>query len=152
LANNLVTNIANRNFACALIKRDKLDLVAEDLQVDGWLEDVGIFQLSEWDAWTFFYRHGTSLLSAGQIALLLGHDKRAVGKALENLVVLGLVQRSRSSRVARFYRFASQSPRASMEQLLNLSNSRTGRLLVARRIVERERWVSGSTRAGLHLA
>ena len=126
-----------------------------DLRVDGWLKIVKISQLSEWDVLVFLYRHGTSLASAGQIALLVGSSRIAVGKALDSLGALGFVQRSRSSQGVRLYRFAvpvNPKYQQSMEQLLNLSEKRSGRLIVARILRACARSMQSPARAGLHLA
>jgi hypothetical protein len=123
-----------------------------DLRVNGWLEIVRIAQLGEWDVLVFLYRHGTSLASAEQIALLLGYGKRVVGKALDSLVTLGLVQRSRSSQGVRLYRFSvpvDPTCRQSVAQLLKLSEKRSGRLIVARSLGRRPQ---SPVRSVLHLA
>lgn len=126
-----------------------------DRRVDGWLELVRISLLSEWDVLVFLYRHGTSLATAGQIGLLLGYGSVTVGKALDRLGSLGLVERSRSSQGVRLYRFAvpmNSTCRQSMEQLLDLSENRSGRLIMARRLRERARSKQPHASAGLHLA
>jgi DNA-binding MarR family transcriptional regulator len=70
------------------------------------LETLRIYNLADWDVLVFVYRHGTSLVSAEQIARLLGYGKTAVGAALESLTSTGLVQRSRNSHGVRLYQFA----------------------------------------------
>jgi predicted transcriptional regulator len=128
---------------------------AFDLQVGSWLEEIGISQLSEWDVLIFLCRHGTSLASAGQIALLLGYSKSIVGKSLDRLGALGLVQRSRSSQGVRLYHFAipvNSTHARNVEELLKVSEKRSGRLVVARSLKKRERPMEGPPRAGLHLA
>jgi hypothetical protein len=124
-------------------------------RLDTCLESVGISLLSEWDVLFFLYRHGTSLASAGQISQLLGYGKSAVGEALDDLVNLQLVQRSRSSQGVRLYRFAapvSAAPRETLEHLFGLSENRSGRLLIAKALRERTPRMGPLERVGLHLA
>ena len=126
-----------------------------DVRVDAWLNIVKISDLSEWDVLIFFYRHGTSLASAENIALLLGYSKSVVGKALDALGILGVVQRSRSSQRVRLYRFILP-PEAiyqeSLKQLLELSETRSGRLIVIRRLRQRAKTVPAPARSGWRLA
>ena len=72
---------------------------------------IPITLLSEWDVLYFLYRHGTSLASAEQMSQLIGYGKSVVGEALDALVNVGVVQRSRSSQGIRLYRFAIWTPR-----------------------------------------
>ena len=130
----------------------KSTLVAGDFQIDSWLSNIGLTQLCEWDALMFLSRHGTSLASAGQIALLLGYSRTEVGKALDNLVALKLVERSRASQGARLYRLAVTETDPDLLKLMNLSKNRSGRLEVAKRLRERARQVQSPSGAGLHLA
>ena len=121
----------------------------------GWLEMVQISQLSEWDVLMFLHRHGTSLASAPQIALLLGQDSSTIGTALERLEALGLVQPSRSNGGVRFYRFvtpANSDRRESVEQLLTLSAKRAGRLIVVRRLRECAQSLGSSNSADSYLS
>jgi hypothetical protein len=123
--------------------------------VDAWFADVRISLLSEWDVLLFLYRRKTSLTSAGQIANLLGYGKSAVGEALDSLVHLGIVRRSRSSQGIRLYDFAVQESFAhqeSLHQLLTISDSRSGRLLIARTLQNHRPPMNALERAGLHLA
>jgi DNA-binding MarR family transcriptional regulator len=118
-------------------------------QVDGWLDVLQISTVTEWDVLVFLHRHGTILVKAETIALLVGYDKDSVGKALDNLVSLGLVRRSRSSQGVRFYRFELNS---ATEQLIKLSAERAGRLIVTRRLVVRAQRIQAPARGGLRLA
>ena len=114
--------------------------ISLDLVVDRWLETVKMSHVTDWEVLMFLYRHGTSLSSAEQIAVLVGHKKSDVGKALDTLGDLGLIQRSRSSQGVRIYRFilpANTSVRGALEQLLKLSEKRNGRLIVARSLQKR---------------
>ena len=119
------------------------------------MESIPISLLSEWDVLYFLYRHGTSLASAEQMAHLVGYGKNAVGGALDALVNVGVVQRSRSSQGIRLYRFAdldAPDKRESLEHLLKLSENRSGRLLIARNLLSRAAREDRRERAGLHLA
>jgi hypothetical protein len=109
--------------------------VSLSLHVGGWLKDIRISQISEWDILMFLYRHGMSLADAAQIALLVGYGTSAVGKALARLASLGLVKRSPSFQGVRLFRFAmplDSTQKESMRQLLKLSEKRSGRLMVLR--------------------
>jgi hypothetical protein len=125
------------------------------LKIDACLDHIPVSLLSEWDVLVFLYRHGTSLASASQIALLVGYGRSQVGKALDGLVAAGFIQRSRSSQGARLYRFAlpiDPAYRQNMEQLLELSETRGGRLILSGRLRERARHLKNTARTGLHLA
>jgi hypothetical protein len=103
--------------------------------VDGWLRDNRISQISEWDVLMFLYRHGTSLTDAAQIAILAGYGKSAVGKALTGLASLGLVKRSPSFQGVRLFRFPmplDSTRQESMGQFLKFSQKRSGRLMLVR--------------------
>ena len=123
--------------------------------MDTWFADVRISFLSEWDVLLFLHRRKTSLTSAAQIAHLLGYGKALVGEALESLVHLGIVRRSRSSQGIRLYDFSVQEGYAhqdSLNQLLTISDSRSGRLLIVRNLQDRRPRINALERAGLHLA
>jgi hypothetical protein len=125
------------------------------VQVDGWLEILQISTVIEWDVLVFVHRHGSLLVKAETIALLVGYDKDPVGKALDNLVSLVLVRRSRSSQGVRFYRFdvpLNSAVEQSTEQLFGLTAERAGRLMVTRRLVVRAQRIQSPARAGLRLA
>jgi DNA-binding MarR family transcriptional regulator len=103
--------------------------------VGGWLKDIRISQVSEWDVLMFLYRKGTSLAHAARIAHLVGYGESAVDKALASLVSLGLVKRSPSFQGARLFRFVmplDSTQKESIRQLLKLSEKRSGRLMVVR--------------------
>jgi DNA-binding MarR family transcriptional regulator len=114
---------------------------------------LGISLLCEWDVLVFLYRHGASLTSEGQIAGLLGYGKAAVAAALEKLESIGLAKRSRSSQGIRLYRFTppSDSREAGFLELMNLTEQRSGRLLVATILRPRTRREQAEQRDGLHL-
>jgi DNA-binding MarR family transcriptional regulator len=98
---------------------------------------VGISLLSEWDVLAFLYRHGASLTSAEQIARLIGYESTVVGGALDQLERENLIERSRPSQGVRFYRILASKDvghRRCLQQLVSLSESRAGRLLLAKQL------------------
>jgi len=72
-----------------------------DLQVEKWLETLGIESLCQWDVLVFLYRHPISLFGAEYLACLLGYASGPVVAALD---ALRLVERSRVSQGVRLYR------------------------------------------------
>jgi DNA-binding transcriptional ArsR family regulator len=101
------------------------------------VDSVGISLLCDWDVFAFVYRHITSLTSADQIARLVGYESRVVGGALDRLERHKLIERSRPSRGVRFYRVLDSEDaehRHCLRELITLSESRTGRLELARRL------------------
>src|SRR5439155_18501492 len=108
-----------------------------DLQVEGWLKTLGIESLCQWDMLIFLYRHQPSLVSAEHIARFLGYATAEVGAALDSLESSGLVERSRVSQGVRLYQLtapADPTRRDALERLMTLTDSRTVRLLLARRL------------------
>jgi len=98
---------------------------------------MGIFLLSEWDLLAFMHRHGTSLTSSQEIAHLVGYDSTEIGAALERLVREGFIEHSRTSQGVCFYRIlisADAERRRCLQQLVSLSKSRAGRLLLIKRL------------------
>jgi predicted transcriptional regulator len=113
------------------IKESQDVIVPERLQV------LGVELLTEWDALVFLYRHEASLCTPAQIAQLIGYDKSEIGAALHKLEALGLLQRSRVSQGIRFYRFSApleSARQSSLLELMNLTQSRTGRLLLLKHL------------------
>jgi DNA-binding MarR family transcriptional regulator len=105
--------------------------------VQSCLDTMGISLLSEWDVLAFVYRHGASLASSDQIARLIGYESTVVRAALDRLESENLIERSRSSKGVRFYRIlgsadAGRQPR--LRQMISLSETRVGRLLLAKRL------------------
>jgi DNA-binding MarR family transcriptional regulator len=102
------------------------------------LEVVGISLLSEWDVLDFVHRHGKSLTSAQHMAHLIGYDSAVVKDALDRLVREGLIKRSRTSpQGICFYRIldsADAEHRRCLQQLISLSESRAGRLLLTKKL------------------
>jgi DNA-binding transcriptional MocR family regulator len=94
---------------------------------------MGISLLSEWDTLVFVYRHGPSLTSTRQIAQLIGYESRVVGAALDRLEHEKLIERVGPSQGVRLHRMpASTHARHQhcLRRLVNLSESRAGRLLL----------------------
>lgn len=120
------------------------------------LETLRIDRLAQWDVLAFLYRHGASLASAQQIALLLGYIRTDVGGALDSLVSTGLVQRSRNSRGVRLYRFtaavADDSRQRALDELIKVAEQRQGRLLLIAHLRRAAAVKERRERGGLHLA
>lgn len=97
---------------------------------------MGISLLCDWDVFAFVYRHVTSLTSADHIARLVGYESQVVGRALDRLERQKLIERSRPSRGVRLYRILAPKDaehRSCLRELLMLSESRAGRLELAKR-------------------
>ena len=108
-----------------------------DLQVEDWLKGLGVECLCQWDVLVFLYRHLTSLASGEHIARLLGWPTAEVVSGLDALESLGLVKRSRVDQGVRLYQFTPppDSPRGdALARLLNVAESRSGRLLLAKEL------------------
>jgi DNA-binding MarR family transcriptional regulator len=108
-----------------------------DLQVEGWLNTLGIESLFQWDMLVFLYRHQSSLVSTGHIARLLGHATDQVSAALDSLKSSGLVECSRVSQGERLYQVtapADPARRDALERLMTLADRHSVRLLLARRL------------------
>ena len=108
-----------------------------ELDVQSCLEGMGILLLSEWDVLVFVYRHGASLTSVDEIARLIGYESTVVGGALDRLEREKLIERSRLSQEVRFYRILASMDaghRRCLQKLVSLSESRAGRLLLAKRL------------------
>jgi DNA-binding MarR family transcriptional regulator len=107
-----------------------------ELSVQACLESLSISRLCDWDVLAFVCRHGVSLTSAEQIGSLIGYDSGMVGDALNRLEDNNLIERSRPSRGVRFYRVLSstEAGRSSLQYLIGLSGSRTGRLMLVRQL------------------
>ena len=111
-----------------------------DIQIEGWLKTLGIDSLCQWDVLVFLYRHQSSLVSAEDIGRLLGYATAEVVAALDSLESSGLVERSRvSQEEVRLYQLtapADPTRRDALERLMTLADSRTVRLLLARKTAE----------------
>jgi DNA-binding MarR family transcriptional regulator len=100
-------------------------------------ESTGISLLSEWDVLAFVYRHRASLTTVHQIARFIGYESTVVGDALDRLEGKKLIERSRASQGVRIYRVITSTDagrQRCLQQLFSLSESRAGRLLLARRL------------------
>jgi hypothetical protein len=105
-----------------------------DVAIAGWLRDLGITSLCQWDLLVFLYQHQTSLLSTNHFARLLGYATESVLSAMDALETLGLVGRSRVSQGARLYQFMRPltPPRdEAFARLLALASQRAGRSRLA---------------------
>jgi DNA-binding transcriptional ArsR family regulator len=99
--------------------------------------NVGISLLCDWDVFAFVYRHVTSLTTAEQIARLVGYESGVVGGALDRLESQKLIERSRPSRGVRLYRVLNSKDvehQRCLQELVTLSESRAGRLELARQL------------------
>jgi DNA-binding MarR family transcriptional regulator len=106
-----------------------------ELSVRSCLKGMGISLLSECDVLAFMYRCGTSLMSAGDVARLIGYDSAIVGAAIERLERQRLIERSRPSQGRHIYQLAASTVagrRDCIQQLVNVSESRAGRFLLAK--------------------
>ena len=101
------------------------------------VNNVGISSLCDWDIFAFVYRHVTSLTTADQIARLVGYESGVVGGALGRLESQKLIERSRPSRGVRIYRVLNSKNvehQRCLQELLTLSETRAGRLELARQL------------------
>ena len=109
-----------------------------NLQVEGWLETLGIESLCQWDVLVFLHRHQPTLVSAEHIARFLGYGTAEVVAVLDSVESSGLVERSRvSQEEVRLYQLtapADPTRRDALERLMTLADSHTVRLLLARRL------------------
>jgi DNA-binding MarR family transcriptional regulator len=133
-----------------------LHTIVTAVNVGEHLDTLGIRHLAEWDVLYFIYHHGANLAGAERIASLLGYSRFAVGAALDVLTSEGLVFRSRNSRGVRLYQFAVTDPGDSrqhaLEQLMKLTEGRSGRLLIIGRLRQPVSPKERRGRGGLHLA
>jgi DNA-binding MarR family transcriptional regulator len=107
------------------------------LSVCDCLEVLGISLLSDWDVLAFVHCHGVSLTSSEQIARLLGYEESVVESALDRLEREMLIGRSRPSRGVRCYRLVAVTEcerKRSLEYLIDVSETRAGRLLLRRQL------------------
>jgi hypothetical protein len=107
----------------------------QHLEVESWLDILGIDLFCQWDVLVFLHRHPTSLISAEHIARLLGHPTGEVVTALDSLESLGFVERSRVDQGVRLYQHVT--PRRPghgdiLDRLLALGATRAGRLILSR--------------------
>lgn len=108
-----------------------------DLPIREHLKILGVSTLYEWDILAFLHRHGTSLINAAEIAVLLGGNKAEVSVTLDRLASLGLIQRSRGSQGVRLYRISvptDPSRYSCFTELMTLAENRDGRLLLLKHL------------------
>ena len=108
-----------------------------ELPVQSCLDSMGISLLSDWDVLAFVYRHGAILASADQMARLIGYESTVVTAALGRLESENLIERSRRSEGVRFYRIVASTDagrQRCLQQIISLSETRVGRLLLAKRL------------------
>ena len=133
-----------------------MDTITTAANVGEHLDTLGIRHLAEWDVLYFIYHHGANLAGADRIASLLGYSSLTVGAALDLLTSEGLVKRSRNSRSVRLYQFAitvrDGSRQRALEQLMELTETRPGRLLIIRSLLQSAAPKERRARSGLHLA
>jgi DNA-binding MarR family transcriptional regulator len=106
-----------------------------ELAVQSCLDSMGISLLSEWDLLAFVYRHGPSLTTTDQIARLIGYESIVVGAALDRLERAKLIERSGPLQGVRLHRMLASTDarqRHCLQQFVSLSESRDGRLLLAK--------------------
>lgn len=99
------------------------------------LRILGLSLLSEWDVLAFVAQHSVSLIHTKQVALLSGCDCRLVNDALESLERKQLIERLPASEGVYLcrLRIASEAePQCCLAQLMRLSQSRIGRLHIAK--------------------
>jgi DNA-binding MarR family transcriptional regulator len=107
------------------------------LSVSSCLNALGISLLSEWDVLAFVHCHGVSLTNAEQISRLLGYEDSVVESALDRLERSTLIRRSRPSQGVCFYRLMAVTEpgrKRSLEHLIDLSETRDGRLLLRKQL------------------
>ena len=108
-----------------------------DTEVAGWLHTLGVVTRCQWDVLVFLCRHQITLLSAADLARLLGYASNEIVVALDALDTLELVERSRVSQGARLYQclVPRTSPRRkAFAQLQALAEHRAGRVLLAQQL------------------
>ena len=101
-----------------------------DLVIEEWLETLGFALLADWDVLAFLYRHRISLVSAEQIARLVGYPSSVVGDVLDRLESQKLVLRSRASLGVRLYQFVVPTAPSdeAVRELMSVAETRAGRL------------------------
>jgi DNA-binding MarR family transcriptional regulator len=108
-----------------------------EFSIQGCLDGLCISLLSDWDVLNFMYRHRAALLSTHQIAGIIGYESTVVRSALDRLQDAKLVERSRVFRGVRFYRIlvSKDTERGHcLQQLVRLSEGRSGRLLLMKQL------------------
>jgi DNA-binding MarR family transcriptional regulator len=104
-----------------------------EVSIGNCLESMGISLLSELDILVFIYRHGPTLTTTSQIARLIGYENTVVVAALDRLESQELIERVGSPQGAHLHRTlvsVGAERRRCIRQLVSLSESRAGRLLL----------------------
>ena len=127
---------------------DKVQVIAQEnetvanVDVQHWLQSVGVESLCQLEVLTFLHRHPITLLPPEYLARLLGYQMEPVVAALDSLSALQLLKWSPQSRGARSYQVIAPSVLSrtdALEQLLALSAHRAGRLLLGKHLGRDER-------------
>jgi MarR family len=108
-----------------------------DSEIQECLTRLGIGSPVEWDVLAFVYRHQASLTNADQIGRMLGYPSTVVADALDHMEALKLMRRSRASQGVRLYRFGSEADLPShncFQQLITLTETPAGRLVLIKRL------------------
>jgi hypothetical protein len=120
---------------------DKVQVIAQENEnvahadVQHWLRSVGVESLCQLEVLTFLHRHPITLLPPEYLARLLGYEIEPVVAALDSLSALQLLKWSAQSRGALSYQVMAPSVLSrtdALEQLLALSEHRSGRLLLGK--------------------
>jgi len=111
--------------------------LSPDTEIAGWLTILGVDSLCQCDVLVFLYRHQITLLSAADLARLLGYASNPIVMALDALESRELVARSRLFQGARLYQFRvppDPSRADAFARLQALAADRTGRVRVAQQL------------------
>ncbi len=112
------------------------------------MKSLGISLMSEWDVLAFVSSRKASLITADGIASLIGYETTAVSAALDHLEDENLIERSELSQGVSLYRILTLrdvTRQACLLQLISLSKTRAGRILLAKELksVSRDRHEKG---------
>jgi DNA-binding MarR family transcriptional regulator len=104
--------------------------------LEQWLKTLQLENVAQWDLLTFLHRHRSALVTAEDIARLMGYQSAPIVAALESLETLGIVERSRLSQGARLYELTRLSdPRdRALAELLALNETRSGRIRILKKL------------------
>jgi hypothetical protein len=114
------------------MEREKASLESE---IQDCLGIIGISLLSDWDLLTFVYRHGPSLTTTDHISKLVGYEKNSRRCSARSAGTRNAYRTCGGPRRARLYRMSTSKDaqhRGYLQQVIALSESRDGRLLVVR--------------------
>ena len=108
-----------------------------ELPIQSCLQSLGISSMSEWDVLVFVSNRRASLLRTDQIASLIGYETTAVSAALDLLEREAIIERSQPSQGVSFCRILPSTDIARQTcilQLIRLSKTRPGRVLLAKHL------------------